>query len=103
MTIRKVSQQGMSLSASQRRRLALQQLVRPAAYKIADPDELNARFPLVVGPPKPPAPLPVPDRDNGYWLLVDSFKKYGRLIPEDSFTGTPWLGAAFGYPQEIYP
>ena len=98
-----VSHQGLQLSASQRRRLALQHLVRPAAYNIAYPDELNARFPLVFGPPKPPAPLPVPERYNAYWLLVDSFKKYGRLIPEDSFTGTPWLGAAFCYPQENYP
>lgn len=102
MTIRKVSQQGISLSASQRRRLSLQQLVRPAAYRVADPYDLSSRFPVLVGPPAPRPPLPVPARDNAYWLLVDSFKRYGRFIPEDSFTGTPWLGAAFGYPEENY-
>lgn len=102
MTLRKVSHQGMTLSASQRRRLALQQLVKPAAYRVADAQELNDRFPVMFGPPKPRAPVPKPERDHAYWSLVDSFQKYGRLIPEESFTGTPWLGAAFGYPQENY-
>lgn len=98
MTIRKVSQQGMSLSASQRRRLEQQRSLTSSRYQGTDWDALRERFnqPAPYANTREALPLPC----DPYWLLVDSMKKYGREIPEESFTGTPWLGAAFGYSQE---
>jgi len=100
MTLRKVSHQGMSLSASQRRRLEQQRALSANRYQGTDWDALRDRFnqPVSYSDSRESLPLPY----DPYWLLVDSMKKYGREIPEESFTGTPWLGAAFGYSQENY-
>lgn len=92
MTLRKVSQQGMKLSAGQRRRLELERSMRPGAYASADWDALRERFPVFVGPPAPRAKLSLQQDDSAYWAMVDSFEKYGRLVSEESFTGAPYCG-----------
>lgn len=97
--MKRVSSQGLQLSASQRRRLALQKLVKPTAFRVADPADLEQRFPAFVGPYAPH----VPDLDaeaRAYWRLVRDFQRFGRLIPEESFRGAPFCGDRDYSPQE---
>lgn len=99
--MKRVSHQGLQLSASQRRRLTLQKLVQPAAYRVADPQALNDRFPVFVGPYAPP----VIDHElemQAYWRMAHQFERFGRLVEEESFTGTPFCGDRTITQQENY-
>ncbi|MFI8610705.1 hypothetical protein ACIGFL_20685 [Pseudomonas sp. NPDC077649] len=90
--MKRVSHQGMSLSASQRRRLELERAMRPGNYAEPDWPALRERFPVLVGPPAPRPKLTAQQDDSAYWSMVDSFEKYGRLVTEESFTGAPFCG-----------
>lgn len=97
--MKRVSHQGLQLSASQRRRMALNQLVKPAAYKVADAQALNDRFPVFVGPYAPP----VIDHDRetrAFWRMANQFEKYGHLVVEESFRGAPFCGDRTPLQQE---
>ncbi|MBD8709018.1 hypothetical protein IFT47_20515 [Pseudomonas sp. CFBP 13711] len=101
--MKRVSQQGKTLSASQRRHLELQAKMRPQAaisllQSSADFDKLrdtlNSR--MFVGPPKPLHCFNMSDEADAasYWRMVEQYSQYGRA--ESSQAGTPsiaeWMG-----------
>lgn len=102
--MRTFSHQGTQLSAGQRRRLQVERSIVANHYGAVDWDALrssvNAR--VFVGPPAPLAIRPEfqPDRQaERYWRLVADFKRYAYT--DFSETGTPFVGDAFGYSQEV--
>lgn len=101
--MKRVSQQGKTLSASQRRHLELQAKMRPqAASSLLQAscsfdklrETLNSR--MFVGPPKPLHCFNMSDDADAasYWRMVEQFSQYGRV--ETSFSGAPsiaeWMG-----------
>jgi hypothetical protein len=98
--MRTVSHQGMSLTAGQRRALALRAAVRPAATSQVDFDRLRAQLDSrqFVGP-QTPISLRREFSDDAetarYWRMAADFKRYGYC--EQRAAGTPWVGDAFGY------
>lgn len=102
--MRTVSHQGTQLSAGQRRRLQVERSMVANHYAAVDWSgfraDLSAR--MFVGPPAPIATRKElqPDRQaERYWRLVADFKRYA--CTELSELGTPFVGDAFGYSQEV--
>lgn len=89
--MKRVSHQGIQLSASQRRQLSLIKLVNPGVYRLSNAQELNERFPVFVGPYAPPV-IDHERESRAYWLMAENFKRYGRLVAEESFIGAPFCG-----------
>lgn len=101
--MRRVSQQGRTLSASQRRHLELQAKMRPQSASCLLQasgsfdklrDTLNSR--IFVGPPKPLHCFNMSDDADAasYWRMVEQYSQYGRS--EVFQSGTPsiaeWMG-----------
>lgn len=93
--MRTVSFQGTAVTPAQRARRAAQK-----PYPTVDWDGLRATLKSreFVGPK---APVVIPDevKDDWYWNLVSNFKRYGYI--EIHQTGTPFVGSAFGYHEEL--
>ncbi|SDH10254.1 hypothetical protein SAMN05216588_102417 [Pseudomonas flavescens] len=84
----RVQLQGRAPTLREQQRAALS---RFSTVPTANWDALRERFAPFVGPYAPP----VIDHDaetRAYWRMAHQFERFGRLIPEESFTGVPFCG-----------
>lgn len=101
--MKRVSQQGKTLSASQRRHLELQAKMRPQSASLLLQssgsfdnlrETLNSR--MFVGPPKPFHCFNMSDDADAasYWRMVEQYTQYGRAETLSSGTSSiaEWMG-----------
>ena len=93
--MRTVSFQGTAVTPAQRARRAAQKPYASVDWNALRETLKSREF---VGP-KSPAVIPEDVKDERYWKLVANFKRYGYIEIQQS--GTPFVGSAFGYHEEL--
>ena len=93
--MRKISQQGLHLTANQRARLQRERALFPSQYQAADFQVMKAQLDsrVFVGPPTPMhlRKEAAPDREaERFWRMSREFEQYGRIDCDEH--GTPFIG-----------